>query len=51
MSELEECWGAVIVSCFCEKLVAETGAGQEPRRRRMFANGSHYQKTGENTAG
>jgi hypothetical protein len=25
MSELEDCWGSVVVSCCCEKLVAESG--------------------------
>jgi hypothetical protein len=51
VSELEDCWGSVLVSCCCEKLVTEPGTIREPRERGASAVGSRYQtKTGEDTA-
>jgi hypothetical protein len=47
VNELENCWGLVVVSCCCEKLVAEAGDSSEPRGSETFAVESHYQATAE----
>jgi hypothetical protein len=43
-------WGSV-VSCCCEKLVAEAGDSSETQRKAKSTVRSRYQKTGEDTAG
>jgi hypothetical protein len=48
--ELEDRWGSVIVSCCCEKVVAEAVTVREPIGRGKSEVGSRYQKT-EDTAG
>jgi hypothetical protein len=41
--ELDNHWGSFVVSCCCEKLVAEAVRVQEPRGRGTPAIGSCYQ--------
>jgi hypothetical protein len=36
VSELEDCWGSVIVSCCCEKLVGEAGESSGTQRKGNF---------------
>jgi hypothetical protein len=43
VSELENCSGLVVVSCYCEKL--RLGIFREPRGRGTSAVESHYQAT------
>jgi hypothetical protein len=33
VSELDTCWGSVVVSCCCEKLVAEAGDSSGTQRK------------------
>jgi hypothetical protein len=33
VSERDNCWGSVVVSCRCEKLVAEAGDSSETQRK------------------
>jgi hypothetical protein len=42
-SESDNCWGSVVVSFCCQKLVAEVKDLQELRGREMSAIGSLYQ--------
>jgi hypothetical protein len=42
---LEGCWGSVVVSCCCWKLVAEAGGSWGTERKGVFAFGSRYQTT------
>jgi hypothetical protein len=45
LGESEDCWVSGIVSCCCEKLVAEAGTVREPRGRGTSAFESRYQAT------
>jgi hypothetical protein len=36
VSELEDCWGSVVVSCCCEKLVDEAGDSSGTQRKRTI---------------
>jgi hypothetical protein len=49
--DFEDFCGTVVVSCCCQKLEAEAGDSSRPRGRGTSAIGSHYKKTGEDTAG